>query len=94
MMWRLKHFLLRLQWRLIRHRYNDIVELRLHHYKLFIDASLRTSAKHYYASFVAETEDDRKSAIEEACELQIIEEARLAELRAVEATLPKCFFVY
>lgn len=94
MKWRIQHFLLMLQWRLIRHRYKDIVELRFHHYRLFVDASLRTSAKHYYADFVAETEEKRNQAIEEACQLQVIEEARLAELKAIELTLPKCFFVY
>ncbi|OIN67425.1 hypothetical protein BLD48_05930 [Exiguobacterium sp. KRL4] len=94
MMWRIQHFLLTLQWRLIGHRYKDIVELRLHHYQLLVDASIRTSAKYYYAMWVAETEDEREQAFEEARQLQIIEDERAAELRAIEVTLPKCFFVY
>lgn len=92
MMWRLKHFLLRLQWRLIRHRYKDLVEMRRHHYQLAVDASIRTSAKYYYAMWIAETEGEREQAFEEARQLKLIEDDRAAELKAVEVALPKCFF--
>nr|DAI78614.1 MAG TPA: hypothetical protein [Caudoviricetes sp.] len=94
MMWRLEHFLLRLQWRIVGHRYKDIVELRLHTYQLLVDASIRTSAKYYYAMWVAKTEDERELAFEEARDAQFIENELRDELEAIELTLPKCFFVY
>lgn len=94
MMWRIQHFLLRLQWRLIGHRYKDIVELRLHYYQLLVDASIRTSVKYHYAMWIAETEDEREQAFEEARDSQFIENELRDQLEAIEVMLPKCFFVY